>query len=73
MNASRTVLLIIGIILILSGLTFFGQGEGFVDTPSSFMYNNPSWVLYGLIIALVGAVLIVTSFVLKPKLKIPNA
>jgi hypothetical protein len=73
MNAQRTVLLIVGIILILSGLTFFGQGEKFVPTPSSSMYGNPSWVYYGLIIAVIGVVLAVVSLGWKPRAKIPAA
>jgi uncharacterized membrane protein len=55
----RTLLLIVGIILLLSGLTWTGQGAGFINWPaSSFMLQQTQWIYYGAATALVGAVLI---------------
>ena len=56
----KTLLTIVGIILLLMGLVFMGQGSGVFPWPaSSFMINATPWIYYGGGIALVGLVLIV--------------
>ena len=48
-----------GVIALLSGLLFVGQGSGFIGWPSnSFMINDFSWVYYGAGIAIIGGILI---------------
>ena len=55
----RTALVILGIILLISGLVFVGQGSGFFPYPaSSFMINGTRWIYYGGGIAIVGLLLI---------------
>jgi len=55
----RMVLLLLGIVGLIGGLLFAGQGAGIIPWPqSSFMVNRVEWILYGLIIAGVGLVLI---------------
>ncbi|HZG47686.1 MAG TPA: hypothetical protein VEZ41_15665 [Allosphingosinicella sp.] len=49
----------LGIILLLAGLLFAGQGAGIINWPqSSFMVNSTEWILYGLVLAGAGLVLI---------------
>jgi uncharacterized membrane protein len=56
----RTVLTIVGIILLVSGLVFMGQGSGYFPYPaSSFMIRATQWIYYGGGIAVVGLLLIV--------------
>jgi len=55
----RAVLIALGIILLLSGLVFVGQGSGYFPYPaSSFMINATRWIYYGSAIAVGGIVLI---------------
>jgi hypothetical protein len=55
----RTALVILGIILLIAGLVFVGQGSGYFPYPaSSFMVKATRWVYYGGGIAIVGLILI---------------
>ncbi|MES2327915.1 MAG: hypothetical protein V4499_11375 [Pseudomonadota bacterium] len=55
----KTILLIVGVLALLMGLLWIGQGAGFVHWPaSSFMIDQRPWVLRGAILAAVGLVLI---------------
>ncbi len=56
----QTLLTIIGIILLIMGFVFMGQGSGFFPYPaSSFMINNAKWIYYGGGLAVIGLLLIV--------------
>ncbi|MDI1295895.1 MAG: hypothetical protein PSY12_08425 [bacterium] len=45
----------IGLLLILMGLLWFGQGAGFIHWPeSSFMLDQRPWIWRGLALAAVG-------------------
>ena len=62
MNAGAMLLLLIGIVLLASGLLFIGQGWGWIRWPaSSFMIDETRWIYYGAGLALAGLVLIVVS------------
>jgi hypothetical protein len=55
----RTILLIIGILALLMGLLWIGQGLGYVNWPaSSFMIRQIEWAYYGAGLAVVGLLLI---------------
>ncbi len=55
----KVLLLLLGIVFLLAGLLFAGQGAGIINWPqSSFMVNSTEWILYGLILAGAGLVLI---------------
>ncbi len=54
----RSVLVILGVIILLSGIVFHFQGQGVVGPESSFMYLNPDWIAYGLQIAIAGLVIL---------------
>jgi hypothetical protein len=56
----QTLLMVIGIIALLAGLVFMGQGSGYFPYPaSSFMIGLARWIYYGAGIAVVGVLLIV--------------
>jgi hypothetical protein len=58
----KTVLFILGLVAILVGLLWVGQGAGLVHWPaSSFMIDQRPWVTRGAILAIVGLVLILLS------------
>jgi hypothetical protein len=55
----QTVLTIIGILLLLMGLVFMGQGSGYFPYPaSSFMISESRWIYYGGALAVVGLILV---------------
>ena len=58
----RTLLMLVGIIVLAAGLLFVGQGSGYIPWPAeSFMISQTKWVYYGAGIALVGLLLIVMA------------
>jgi hypothetical protein len=55
----RTVIFIIGLISLLVGLVWIGQGTGYFPYPrSSFMINQIEWAYYGAATAIVGLLLL---------------
>ena len=55
----KTVMLIIGVLALLMGLLWIGQGFGLVMWPSSsFMLEQKIWALWGSLLAGIGALLI---------------
>jgi hypothetical protein len=58
----RTLLLVIGLLLLAAGSLFMAQGSGVVNWPSSsFMLGDSTWVTYGSAIAVAGLVLILIA------------
>jgi hypothetical protein len=54
-----TAFLISGIVAVLIGLLWIGQGTGLVAWPqSSFMISQMQWAYYGAVLAVVGLLLI---------------
>ncbi|MDI6835161.1 MAG: hypothetical protein QMD99_05545 [Rhizobiaceae bacterium] len=55
----RRTLTLVGVIALLMGLLWIGQGSGYFPYPaSSFMIDQSPWIAYGAGLALVGLVLI---------------
>ena len=62
MQALRTILSILGVLIVLMGLVWIGQGSGYFPYPaSSFMINQSPWMLRGALTAIGGIVLIVVA------------
>jgi len=58
----HTLLTVIGIVLLLAGLVFMGQGSGYFPSPAeSFMISQIRWVYYGAAIAVAGLLLAVVA------------
>ncbi|MCX7312224.1 MAG: hypothetical protein NTV56_10985 [Alphaproteobacteria bacterium] len=58
----QTGLLILGVVVLLSGLVWAAQGSGHFPYPaSSFMVDNSRWIYIGLATAAAGAVAIVAA------------
>jgi len=54
--------LAIGVIAILTGLVWIGQGTGYFPYPSSsFMINEMPWAYYGAVLAVLGLVGVIVS------------
>jgi hypothetical protein len=55
----RPVLLVVGIVAVLIGLLWIGQGLGLVRWPaSSFMIGAQEWAIRGAALVVVGAILL---------------
>jgi hypothetical protein len=62
MGSLRTALLIVGILAVLTGLLFMGQGTGYFPYPAgSFMIDQMPWFYRGLGLAVLGLVVVVVS------------
>jgi hypothetical protein len=56
------LLTVVGMILLIMGLVFVGQGSGYFPYPaSSFMISQTRWIYYGAGIAIVGLLLIIVA------------
>ena len=65
MRLLRPAMLVLGVLALLMGLLWVGQGLGIVHWPaSSFMLEQREWAVKGALVAAVGAVLI---FLNRPK------
>jgi hypothetical protein len=55
----RTGSFIVGLIALIVGLVWIGQGTGYFPYPrSSFMINQIEWAYYGAAVAVVGLLLL---------------
>ena len=62
MGILRTALLVVGILAILIGLVWVGQGTGYFPYPaSSFMINQMPWFYRGAVLAVLGLVAAVAA------------
>lgn len=59
MNAQRTALLVAGVLLVLVGLLWTGQGLGLVG--GSVMSGVTMWAIIGSLVAAAGAFLLIRS------------
>ena len=58
----KTVLLIVGLLALVLGLHWIGQGTGYFTWPDNpVMDNNPTWTYIGIGTGLVGLVLTMWS------------
>lgn len=58
----RILILIVGILVLLIGLIWTGQGAGIIRWPAqSFMISQSQWIAYGGLTTLGGAILIFLS------------
>jgi hypothetical protein len=58
----KTAMLVVGVLGLLMGLLWIGQGLGVIHWPaSSFMLDQRPWAGRGVLLALVGLVLILLS------------
>jgi hypothetical protein len=56
-------LIIVGVILLLAGLVFMGQGSRYFPYPAeSFMVGASQWIYYGGGIAAVGIIVLVIAW-----------
>jgi hypothetical protein len=58
----RSALMILGILCVLMGLLWVGQGFGIIHWPaSSFMIDERPWATRGTILAVVGIALLIVA------------
>jgi hypothetical protein len=55
----RIALIVLGMVFVIAGIVFMGQGSGYFPYPaSSFMIRATNWIYYGGAIAVIGLILI---------------
>lgn len=54
----KTVMLIVGVIAVLLGLLWMGQGSGYITQIASPMIGVMRWTYYGMAVAVIGIGLI---------------
>ena len=64
MKAGRPIIGL-GIIVIISGIVFYLQGQSVVGPESSFMYSNPEWITNGQWITITGIIILAGGIVLS--------
>lgn len=58
----RPILAIVGVLALVMGLLWIGQGLGYIHWPvSSFMLEQRAWAVRGALLAVVGVVLLVRA------------
>ena len=57
-QAMRTPVLVLGIVLLGAGLVWMAQGLNLPFAPRSFMTSDRSWIVIGAVAAIAGGVLI---------------
>jgi hypothetical protein len=59
----RILLLILGIVAVLMGALWIGQGTGYIMWPrSSFMLQQTQWAYYGAGLLIIGLVMMIYSY-----------
>ncbi len=67
MKTLKVALLVSGCVALLLGLLWIGQGTGYFPYPgASFMISQMPWAYRGAGVAIVGLILIVISWKLRP-------
>jgi hypothetical protein len=62
MSILRILLSLLGVLMVLMGLVWIGQGSGVFPYPaSSFMINQAPWIYYGIVLAVAGVIVFVVS------------
>lgn len=62
MRLIRMIAGVFGILVVVTGLIWIGQGTGVFPYPrSSFMINQTPWILWGVLLGLVGLLVIWAS------------
>jgi hypothetical protein len=62
MPGARNAILSIGVMAILVGVIWIGQGTGYFPYPSSsFMINDVAWAYYGAVLAVFGLLAVVAA------------
>lgn len=62
MPLTRKILMIVGVLAILVGLVWMGQGSGYFPYPkSSFMIDQRPWIWWGLLLAVAGGISVTIS------------
>jgi hypothetical protein len=58
----KTLLLLVGVVAILMGALWIGQGMGYIMWPrSSFMLQQTQWAYYGAALAVIGLIIVYWS------------
>lgn len=62
MKIFRILLSVLGVLMMLLGLVWIGQGSGYFPYPAaSFMINQAPWIYWGLLVAVAGGIVLLIA------------
>ena len=61
------MIVITGIVILIFGTIFHLQGQSMIGPEVSFMYSNPDWITYGIQIAIIGVIIMMTGIIIIKK------
>lgn len=64
MRSVFLLLIVVGVLVALAGVTFTLQGMGIVGPSDGFMFNNPAWIYQGVITTIIGLLVIIGGIIL---------
>ena len=57
-------LIVVGCILVISGIVFVAQSKSKIGPQSSFMYSNPQWTVNGFVISVTGLIVLICGIII---------
>jgi uncharacterized membrane protein len=57
-------MIVIGLIMVITGIIFSLQSKSMIGPSSSFMYDNPQWSINGSVIIVIGIIISAIGFFL---------
>jgi len=58
----RVIIAILGVLMVVLGLIWIGQGSGYFPYPAeSFMINQTPWIYWGLLLTALGLIVLFVS------------
>ena len=65
MKSIGLTIIVVGVVIVIMGVTFSLQSKSVVGPSSSFMYDNPEWTVNGSIIIGIGIVIALVGGLLQ--------
>jgi hypothetical protein len=57
-------LIVVGCIILISGMIFVAQSKSKIGPQSSFMYSNPQWTVNGFAISVIGLIVLACGIII---------
>ena len=58
-------LIVVGCIILISGIIFVAQGKSKIGPHTSFMYSNPQWTVNGFAISIIGLIVLAFGIIIQ--------
>ena len=58
-------LIVVGCIILISGIIFVAQSKSKIGPHTSFMYSNPQWTVNGFAISIIGLIVLAFGIIIQ--------